>query len=242
MKSNHRIVCLFLLLLSVLSTPAKTFLVSVGINDYSSFPDKLSNLLLPINDAKGITNVYTGNGSVEYVLLTDKKASKSAIKQAMKKVYSLAGKDDQLVLFFSGHGYSGGVCVSDGKLPYDEIKAIMSHYPCKTKLLLIDACRAGGFRRIPSKSRTDLSTTTALLFLASRDHESSIERKDMKNGFFTQYLINGLRGKADSNRDRLISAKELFDYVSERVIIQSNGLQHPVMWGNFNDSTTIMKW
>lgn len=236
---------LSLLLLSTLIIPttyAKTFLVSVGINDYTSFPDKLSNLLLPVNDAKGIANVYAGNGSVEYVLLTDKQASKSAIKQAMKKVYGLAGKDDQLVLFFSGHGYSGGVCASDGKLPYDEIKDAMSIYLCNNKLLLIDACRAGGFRRVPSKSRTDISTTTALLFLASRDYESSIERKDMKNGFFTQYLINGLRGKADTNRDRNISAKELYDYVSERVILQSNGLQHPVMWGNFNDSTTIMKW
>lgn len=64
----------------------------------------------------------------------------------------------------------------------------------------------------------------------------------MKNGFFTEYLVKGLKGNADSNRDRKITTKELFDFVNSRVAIQSNGLQHPVMWGNFNDSTIIIEW
>ena len=52
--------------------------------------------------------------------------------------------------------------------------------------------------------------SNVMLFLSSRDNETSIERKDMKNGFFTTCLVSALRGKADSNRDRTISAKELF--------------------------------
>ena len=47
--------------------------------------------------------------------------------------------------------------------------------------------------------------------------KDSIERSDMANGFFTTCLKNGLKGNADSNRDRAITAKELFDFVSEAV-------------------------
>lgn len=64
----------------------------------------------------------------------------------------------------------------------------------------------------------------------------------MKNGFFTEYLVKGLKGNADTNRDRKITTKELYDFVRCRVAIQSNGLQHPVMCGNFNDSTIIIEW
>ena len=64
----------------------------------------------------------------------------------------------------------------------------------------------------------------------------------MKNGFFTEYLVSGLKGNADENKDRAITTKELYEFVSKRVGIQSRDLQHPVMWGNFNDSTIIMNW
>ena len=56
------------------------------------------------------------------------------------------------------------------------------------------------------------------------------------------YLQKGLRGNADANRDRTITAKELFDFVSEGVIKISNGKQHPVMWGKFPDNMPVMVW
>lgn len=81
-----------------------------------------------------------------------------------------------------------------------------------------------------------------MLLLSSRTNENSIERYDMKNGFFTEYLRKGLSGNADANRDRTITAKELFDFVSKGVADISNDKQHPVMWGNFEDSMPVMKW
>lgn len=81
-----------------------------------------------------------------------------------------------------------------------------------------------------------------MLFLSSRGNETSIERRDMKNGFFTSCLQKGLRGGADVNRDRVITAKELFSYVSRNVKLLSNDKQHPVMWGKFSDNMVVMKW
>ena len=64
----------------------------------------------------------------------------------------------------------------------------------------------------------------------------------MQNGYFTEYLKKGLRGNADVNKDRTITAKELFDFVHNGVSKISSEKQHPVMWGNFDDNMPVMKW
>ena len=79
-----------------------------------------------------------------------------------------------------------------------------------------------------------------MLFLSCRSNEKSIETPKMTNGFFTYALQHGLRGGADKNKDRIITAKELFDYVSVKK--ESGNRQHPVMWGKFSNNMPVMKW
>lgn len=241
--SSYRILLLLVIaLFNTVNIHGKTYLLSVGICDYSSFQSKLNNLLLPVKDANAIINLYSHNSAVDYVLLTDRKATRENILRAIKKLYSVADTNDQVIFFFSGHGHTGRLCASDTFITYEEIKKVLSKVKCKSKFIFVDACRSGTFR-IDSKNRgVNHSHSKTILFLASRNNENSIERKDMKNGFFTEYLVKGLKGNADANRDRIITTKELFDFVSTRVSIQSNGHQHPVMFGNFNDSTTVIKW
>ena len=81
-----------------------------------------------------------------------------------------------------------------------------------------------------------------MLFLSSRENEVSIESPSMKNGFFTTCLQRGLRGGADINRDRIITAKELFEFVSLGVKKLSRDKQHPVMRCKFSDSMPVMIW
>lgn len=224
---------------------ARTYLVAVGICDYSGFPSKIHNLRLPVNDAKAIADLYAKNTNVDYTLLLDKKATSANIKKAIRKVLGQAGEDDIVVFSFSGHGYTGGLCAADGRLKYDDIKKEIASLNCKNKMMFIDACRSGGIRE---KSGNGFSIpaanddTNIMLFLASRNNENSIEQIAMKNGFFTTWLIKALRGNADANRDRTITARELFDFVSENVARISNNKQHPVMWGNFSKDMPVMKW
>lgn len=242
---RYKIFCsiVFWLLISTIEISARDYLVSVGINDYSSFPQKLGNLLLPISDAKAISNLYANHGSVDYVLLTNKDATKSKILMAMNKVFAKATLDDRIIFFFSGHGYNDGVCAFDSKLSYDEVRNAIRNYQCGNKIVFVDACHAGSIRKDNQTKTYDKGGNSEFIFFsASRTNESSIERIDMNNGFFTEYLIKGLKGNADENRDRKITAKELFDFVQKRVVIQSGERQHPVMWGNYSDSTVIMNW
>ncbi len=246
MKANILRTLVSVVLLAVcLSVNARTYLVSVGITDYSGFPQKMNNLRLTAKDAQTIVDLYSKNTSVDYSILLNDKATKSRILKAIKKVFNSASENDIVVFFFSGHGYPGGFCASDGNLGYDEVRKAMSESMSKNKMMFVDACRSGGMRVDDTSAQGAIASAkkaNVMLFLSSRNDENSIERRDMKNGFFTTYLQKGLRGNADSNRDRVITAKELFDFVHNGVSKVSGGKQHPVMWGNFNDNMTVMKW
>lgn len=235
---------LFLLFLPGLcaEASAKVYLVSAGISDY---PGTANDLTLPANDAKTITWLYSKNTNVEYKQLIDHQATSAHILQAIQTVFAHAGVDDIIVFFFSGHGYPGGFLAYDERLSYAKIRKAMARSKAKNKMIFADACYSGKIRTPGRSSQSALAEAkkaNVMLFLSSRSNEVSIERKSMTNGFFTTYLQKGLRGGADVNRDRIITAKELFNYVHKGVVKLSNNKQHPVMWGKFPDNMPVMTW
>lgn len=243
-KTFRPFITVILLTLSF-STNARVYLVSAGIADYSGFPNKITDLRLTTKDAETIVDIYSKNASVVYSLLLNEKATKDRIVRAIMKVFNKASANDLVVFFFSGHGYPGGFCAYDGNIGYDEIRRAMAKSKSKNKMMFIDACRSGGMRMDETATQGAVvaaKKANVMLFLSSRNNENSIERKDMRNGFFTTYLQKGLKGNADADRNRIITAKELYDFVHSGVVQISGGKQHPVMWGNFNDNMTVMKW
>jgi len=70
----------------------------------------------------------------------------------------------------------------------------------------------------------------AIVFSSSKGGEFSYESEHLKNGFFTAEFLNAFNnGKADLNKDGLISTDELREYVAIAVDKLSNGLQHPTV-------------
>lgn len=235
------IACLLIAGLWPLQIAAKVYLVSVGISDY---PGVANDLRLPANDAKTVTWVYANNSRLHHEQLLNAEATRKRIVEAMNRVFSQAGEGDIVVFFFSGHGMPGAFCAYDGNLPYHDIRKAMARCKSKNKMIFADACFAGKIRTGGSASSQVSAAKKAnvMLFLSSRSNETSLERSDMKNGFFTTYLQLGLRGKADANKDRVITAKELFMYVHKQVTQATHNRQHPVMWGRFPDSMQVMNW
>lgn len=225
-----------------LSGFAKIYLVAVGISDY---PGTGHDLRLPANDAKTIAWLYGRNSAATRVTLTDSQATAENILSAMNSLYSNATTDDIIVLFFSGHGVKGSFVAYDGRLSYMRIIEAMAKSKARNKIIFADACFSGKMRGTTSSSTDDepgIRNANVMLFLSSRNNETSIEKKIMNNGLFTTYLERGLRGRADVNRDRTITAHELYEYVHKKVVKSSNDRQHPVMWGNFPDNMPVMVW
>lgn len=223
-----------------LAANARTYLVAVGVSDY---PGAEKDLRLPANDAATVQYIYSKNSNVVSVLLTNSQATKSAILSKLRTTFAQASDDDIIVFFFSGHGSKGSFCAYDAQIAYSEIRQTMAASKAKNKMIFADACFSGKMRQgRKNEAEQSFNKYNIMLFLSSRGNETSIERRDMKNGFFTSCLQKGLRGAADVNRDRTITAKELFNYVSNGVKMLSNDKQHPVMWGKFNDNMAVMRW
>ena len=226
-----------ILLLCCIQLQAKVYLVSVGIADY---PGERNDLRISDNDAKTVASVFKATGDASVNVLTNEEATQSALLSTMHSTFEDATSKDAVILYFSGHGTPGALACHDGLLTYKHIFKILKGCKANRKIIIADACYSGKMR-IDKELSSVNNTRSIMLFLSSRTEEPSQETK-YKNSLFTIFLERGLRGGADVNKDRNVTAKELYDFVHKGVIDASKSKQHPVMWGKFDNNMTIIKW
>jgi uncharacterized caspase-like protein len=83
-----------------------------------------------------------------------------------------------------------------------------------------------------------ISSDFAML-LSSTSSENSAEADRLQQSVFSYFLIKGLEGQADSNRDKRISIQELFNYVADNVRRFTENRQSPILTGQFDRGKII---
>lgn len=78
-----------------------------------------------------------------------------------------------------------------------------------------------------------------VIITASAANEVSVEKDELQHGVFTYYLLEGLRGAADTDRDGTVTVDEAYRYVSEKVPRATGQEQHPVKKGSFEGSLVL---
>ena len=142
-------------------------------------------------------------------------------------------------------------------LPMDELQTIFGRIEADRVIVFLDACYSGaaGGRTFASKSVRALNVDDLFLerltrskgraiITASRPAEVSLEMAEFGHGLFTYYLLQGLNGAADLNRDGIVSLQELYEYVEQQVTQKSRsvgGNQHPVMKGELEGVIPLVK-
>src|SRR6056297_3820524 len=181
---------------------------------------------------------------------------KIAIREFLKQDYD---KNDRLIFYYSGHGYSEEkqMDINTYLVPAntiesyrqdflinltDILKENMATLKDRETLILLDACYSGSILKDPDKSLTIQSIkpvsllkmiegTDVNIMVASGAKEVAKEEAG-KGGYFTQYLIEGLKGKANTDANEYIDFKELGEYVRKNVAFASNDKQQPEYSGN----------
>ena len=228
-----------LLLMLTAIAHAHYYVVCVGIADY---PGRQNDLRVSANDAMTIYNIYTKNGDADARCLTNADATLAKVRQAMAETFAKATENDAVIFYFSGHGIPGGFVCQDGYLLYKEVVLAMGKTVAKNKMVIADACFAGKMRAsAKNNGEEETHNSNVMFFLSSRTTEPSRETR-YANSLFTIFLERGLRGGADTNHDRTVCAREMYDFVHKGVVEASHNKQHPVMWGNFDKNMTIIKW
>lgn len=243
-----KILFLFLTLISICLQAQNTYVVSVGIANYQ----QINGLRLTEQDVATFNEIMSLHDA-QITTLTGAQATHANVVKTIRSVFSQATPNDAVIFFFSGHGYEGGFCCYDmkansqlGGMSYQEMQILFRNCRAGRKMVFADACFSGGL----SRQRTQLqvqavSNNNVMFFLSSQLDETSLELPQMPNGLFTYFLAQGLCGAADFDRNKIISANEIVNYVSNNVAEVANQIphnQHPTIWGNFNRTMPILKW
>jgi hypothetical protein len=132
-------------------------------------------------------------------------------------------------------------------LPMDEMQNVLARIEAERVTVFLDACYSGaaGGRTFASNKTRAVNVDEIFLdrltrakgraiVTASRPSELSIELAELGHGIFTYYLVRGLQGYADNNRDGIVSLQELYEYLAQEVSRKSRqvgGNQHPMLKG-----------
>lgn len=237
------VLTIVLLFLSGSIAAQKTYVVCVGLNTNR---DNIDPLPCSRGDMKGIANFYHQyNGSKVFMLL-DANATREHILKVLKQQFAQSTTADEIIFAYSGHGFDGGLSTYNNNevLFCSEVQSIMLQAKARRKMMFVMSCHSGSFTKKNMNKRDQRSkynkASKVLLFLSSRADELSWEAGNMDKSFFFHFLLEGMQGAADENKDKRITARELFNYVAPRVTVVSSGIQHPVMWGRFPDDMVIV--
>ena len=246
---------------SQLVAKPRSWAVLVGVNEYV----KLANLSYCVNDIKAIeaSLLQTGFGEDTVFTLTSGAEEKDLptrnnIVQVVQLVCRSAGPEDFVFIALNGHGIQIGdvqyFCPSDmddleerlaeTAMSIDWIYKELENSAAKFKLLVVDACRDNPFRGRRSALVAEMGITRdpppgIALLRSCGPGEVSLEDAQFQKGVFTHFLLEGLNGAADMNKDGAVSFLELYMYTQRQTqayaLRNHRSQQNPYIRGELTD-------
>ena len=254
--------------------PVNIYAVVVGISTYQdSAIDQLQFANADAIEFARFLKSKTG-GSVpneNIRLLTDSNATQSAVLLAVNWLRDVCKKDDIVFFYFSGHGaiehvsmfnnaflicyntlkvLPEGMSLSADKL--NDVAKTLSAQTLANVVLITDACHSG--ETVNDKARNKLlgeqllaSTEKEIRIASCKPDQLSNENTDWGGGrgVFSYYLVNGLNGFADADKDGVVTLGEVKTYLenalkNDPLLLQENKIQTPVFKDD-NDKFQLAK-
>ena len=144
----------------------------------------------------------------------------------------------ELVVYYSGHSDETGLMLSGARLSYRELRRQLRLMPADVNVAILDSCASGAFTRTKGGTKrpaflVDESTRVKgyAYISSSSEDEVAQEADSIASSFFTHYLASGLRGAADTNRDRKVTLNEAYQYAFAKTVARTEHTvgraQHP---------------
>jgi tetratricopeptide (TPR) repeat protein/uncharacterized caspase-like protein len=235
----------------------RTWAVVIGISQYQKLPGGQQLQFAENDARSFSNSLATAGGvDLRNIwMLVGPAATQTAVRTALGSwLAKQCSEQDIVYIYFSGHGlvepefgesywlaydsdpqniYATGISVDDLK------HALSSRIKARRVFIIQDPIRRDFFD--PSgqgpaqataftRAFSDLAQARpgVLVTIASGPGEFSREGHRWGDaGVFTRFLVDGLSGRADKNKDGVITDEELFDYLAERVPQDTSDKQHP---------------
>ena len=221
----------------------KTYALVVGVDNYLN--PNVPKLRYAVSDANIFAQALKQTLKIpdsQLFLLTsdsaDDKRHPRATNIAAQLVWlnSHVKREDTIIFYFAGHGItldkqpyllteesdnSSSLALGVSSLPGTVLMDYLSKVKAANVWLVLDACRNSGTREPNSLgdvgfTRTDVGQDRTATMFSCKIGERSWESDEFKHGFYTYYLVAGLREKAVDDKGEL-NLQALSDYVGKEV-------------------------
>ena len=218
------------------------YIFTVAINKYR---DRRLQLKYAVPDAEFILKGFSSQKKSLYQNifthhLFDDNVTRDGLKSSFEKLGDEVQADDVFVFYIAGHGitydedgdyyylpsnfrFTSSEAIQQQGISKNDLTRYLSLIKAGKTLMLMDTCNAGSFlgnntRGLSEQTAIDRLTrsTGHATIVASSDDQVAMEGYE-GHGIFTYILVEGLRGKADTDGDGFITLQELSAYTEEEV-------------------------
>ncbi|MBI5665965.1 MAG: caspase family protein [Nitrospirae bacterium] len=149
-------------------------------------------------------------------------------------------KDSEVFIYYAGHGtpdpesgeayivpYDGNPDYKSKLYPLKRMYAALNKLPSEQIVVMLDSCFSGaGERGVMSQGARPVSISVenpvlaggnVFVLAASSGTQISSDFEKVRHGLFTYFLLKGMKGDADGDKNEKIELQELYNYVKEHV-------------------------
>lgn len=147
----------------------------------------------------------------------------------------------EFLFYYSGHSDETSLQLGRANYGYSELKAAITSVPSDVHVVILDSCFSGNFIRTKGgqKKKPFLLDDSAVVkghayLSSSSSQESSQESDEIGSSFFTNAMLTGLRGAADSSGDKKVTLNELYSYAFSETLSKTENTQAGPQHPNYN--------
>ena len=212
-------------------------------------PEHLGPLTAPPDDAAGLRDALTDGGrglhrAEDVSVHIDK--TRDEVLQAIGRFFGSASPDDQLLLYYSGHGIADDhhrlyLCASDTMaqfpfstaIPTDVVARMMDVSAAAAVVVVLDCCYSADFQKAADADQQPaarLAGPRCYVLANGTDGAGADGPAARRTGALTEAVVAGLLAgrEADSGQPGLLSLEELWSFVVDR--LDATGDPAPRRW------------
>jgi len=209
---------------------AKYFALIIAVEEYND--PAFNNLDQPVNDATRFSDLINSEYNFERNnIIFMRNPTKAEIIGRLDKMRNLVTEEDNLLIYYAGHGYwdeemtTGYWLPKDASrdnrvnwLPNTDLTNYLNVLKSKHTLLIADACFSGGIFKTRAAFNNVMSVEK-LYKLSSRKAITSgmLNEEVPDKSVFVEYLIKRL----DTNKRKYLASEQLYSSLKEAVINNS---------------------
>ncbi len=205
----------------------------IGVNDGGR---ERARLRYAGSDAKALSKVLSELGGVAHedrLILDDPDVNglRRGFDRVAAKVRAAQAEGDrvELLFYYSGHSDETGLLIGEELVDYRKLREMIDALPADVRIAILDSCASGAFTRLKGGKKREPflvggPTVKGHAFLTSSSADEAAQESDrIRGSFFTHYLVTGLRGAADINRDRLVTLNEAYQFAFDETLARTEG-------------------